>query len=159
MFEIRTEVKLGLALEQLLLVGSDMWRGSGTPSTECLLVVFRLKRRRREMYCGHARLSVCLSAAASTHYCTDPDVTWGMVYIWGAPSYTLLGGFAIGARVALLWQYVSECLYPLTCLVNNLQHGELCSCNSICPSSHVLCKTAFLPAGSLSFLLRTVWSE
>jgi len=33
------------------------------------------------MYCGHARLcvclSVCLSAAACPHYCTDPDVTWG----------------------------------------------------------------------------------
>ena len=31
---------------------------------------------RREMYCGHARLCVCLSAAACPHYCTDPDVTW-----------------------------------------------------------------------------------
>jgi len=33
------------------------------------------------MYCGHARLcvcvSVCLSAATCLHYCTDPDVTWG----------------------------------------------------------------------------------
>ena len=33
------------------------------------------------MYCGHARvcvcLSVCLSAAACPHYCTDPDVTRG----------------------------------------------------------------------------------
>jgi len=36
------------------------------------------------MYCGHARLCVCLcvyvpvclSAAACLHYCTDPDVTW-----------------------------------------------------------------------------------
>jgi len=37
--------------------------------------------RRRELYCGHARLCVrlCvyLSAAACPHYCTDPDVTWG----------------------------------------------------------------------------------
>jgi len=24
-------------------------------------------------------LSVCLSFAAFPHYCTDPDVTWGMV--------------------------------------------------------------------------------
>jgi len=34
------------------------------------------------MYCGHARLcvclSVCLSAVACPHYCTDPDVTWGV---------------------------------------------------------------------------------
>jgi len=33
------------------------------------------------MYCGHARLSVCvsvcLSAAVRPHYWTDPDVTWG----------------------------------------------------------------------------------
>jgi len=46
-----------------------------------LLFTFRVSRRRREMYCGYARLcvclSVCLSAAACPHYCTDPDVTWG----------------------------------------------------------------------------------
>jgi len=45
-----------------------------------LLVTFRVSRRRREIYCGHARmcvcLCVCLSAAACPHYCTDPDVTW-----------------------------------------------------------------------------------
>ena len=34
------------------------------------------------MYCGHARLcvcvslSVCLSEAVRPQYCTDPDVTW-----------------------------------------------------------------------------------
>jgi len=28
------------------------------------------------MYCDHARLCVCLSAAVHPHYCTDPDVTW-----------------------------------------------------------------------------------
>ena len=45
------------------------------------LVTFRVSRRRREMYCAHARLRVCLSvrAAAYPHYCTDPDVTWGSV--------------------------------------------------------------------------------
>jgi len=37
------------------------------------IITFRVSRRRHEMYCGHARLCVCLSAA----YCTDPDVTWG----------------------------------------------------------------------------------
>jgi len=47
------------------------------------LVAFRVIRRRREMYIGHARLcvplclSVCLSLAACPHYCTDPDVSWG----------------------------------------------------------------------------------
>jgi len=43
-------------------------------------VTFCVSRRPREMYCGHARLCVCLyvclSAAACPHYCTDPDVTW-----------------------------------------------------------------------------------
>ena len=36
------------------------------------LITFRVSRRPREMYCGHARLCVCLSAAACLHYCTDP---------------------------------------------------------------------------------------
>ena len=31
---------------------------------------------RGEMYTGHGRLCVCLSLAAFTHYCTDPDVSW-----------------------------------------------------------------------------------
>ena len=43
----------------------------------CLVVTFCVSRRQREMYCGHAHLCVCLSAAACLHYCTDPDVTWG----------------------------------------------------------------------------------
>ena len=29
------------------------------------------------MYCSHACMCVCLSAAACLHYCTDPDITWG----------------------------------------------------------------------------------
>jgi len=33
-------------------------------------------RRRRKMYCGYARLPVCLSAAVCPQYCTDPDVAW-----------------------------------------------------------------------------------
>jgi len=42
------------------------------------LIIFRVSRRRCKMYCGHVCLclSVCLSAAACPHYCTDPDVTW-----------------------------------------------------------------------------------
>jgi len=44
-----------------------------------------VSRRRRKMYCGHARLCGCLSVCVSVylsaavrrhHYCTDPDVTW-----------------------------------------------------------------------------------
>jgi len=75
-------------------------------------ITFRVTRRRREMCSGHARLCVCLclSAAACPHCCTDPDVTWGT----GAgcpPSCALLGGFAIGARVALLWQHSANAKY------------------------------------------------
>ena len=56
-------------------------------SSNCNTVIFTfcVSRRRRKMYCGHARLcvcvsvclSVCLYAAIRPHYCTDPDVTWG----------------------------------------------------------------------------------
>ena len=60
-------------------------------------LTFRVRHSRGEMYIGHGRLCVCLSLAAFPHYCTDQDVTWGMVGV-----YALLGGFAIGARVSLL---------------------------------------------------------
>jgi len=36
---------------------------------EQVAITFRLSRRRREMYTGHARLSVCLSVDAFPHYC------------------------------------------------------------------------------------------
>jgi len=53
----------------------------GTVALQYTVVTFRVGRRRREMYCGHVRLCVCLSACLSVasclHYCTDPDVTWG----------------------------------------------------------------------------------
>jgi len=42
-------------------------------------ITFCVSRRRRKMYCGHARLCVCvcacLSAAVRPHYCMDPHVT------------------------------------------------------------------------------------
>ena len=49
---------------------------------DCAIFTFCVSRRRRKMYCGHARLClrvcvcVCLSAAACPHYWTDPDETW-----------------------------------------------------------------------------------
>ena len=54
-------------------------------ATRLYLITFCVSRGRRKMYCGHARLcvcvsvclSVCLSAAVRPHYCKDPDVTWG----------------------------------------------------------------------------------
>ena len=47
-----------------------------TAHSELRLVTFCVSRRRRKMYCGHARLCVCLSAVVGPHYCTDPNVTW-----------------------------------------------------------------------------------
>jgi len=71
-------------------------------------ITFRMSRSRGEMHIGHGRLCVCLSVclpvcpslAAFSHYCTDPDVTLGMVGVLS--SCALLGGFAIGVRISLL---------------------------------------------------------
>ena len=43
------------------------------------IVTFCVSRRRRKMYCGHARLCVCLSVRGRTPTLlpADPDVTWG----------------------------------------------------------------------------------
>jgi len=46
------------------------------------LITFRVSRRPREMYCGHARLCVCLCVCLSVRgrmftLFTEPDVTWG----------------------------------------------------------------------------------
>ena len=81
-----------------------------TVITTCTWVfTFRVSRRPREMYCGHARLCVCLSVCVSVHgriptLLHGPGCNLGE---WsGMPSScALLGGFAIGARDALLWQH------------------------------------------------------
>ena len=53
------------------------------PPSGQLVITLRVRRSRREMYIGHGRLCACVPAclfvAAFSHYCTDPDVTWGMV--------------------------------------------------------------------------------
>ena len=84
------------------LFQAHVYCGHGRPSQLLLssFITFRVSRRLREMYIGHARLCVCLSLAAFPHYCTDPGVTGGMV--GDAPCCALLGGFAIGSRVSLL---------------------------------------------------------
>jgi len=69
------------------------------------------------MYCGPARLCVCLSAAVRPHYCTDLDVTWGHGSL--PPSCALLGGFAIGTRVALLWQHTGNVCIGIAFEVQN----------------------------------------
>jgi len=62
----------------------DLWKQTTNMSlSECrrnaiyTAITFHMSRRRCEMYCSHARMCVCLSAAACLHYCMDPDVTWG----------------------------------------------------------------------------------
>jgi len=67
--------------------------------------------------CLSVYVSVCLSAAVRPHYCTDLDVTWGRNR-GCPPSCALLGGFAIGARVALLWQHNVNPSYKL--VINKL---------------------------------------
>jgi len=72
-------------IHTLICYSSKPWLSTGTSRLQeqgayplkLPLITFRVSRTRREMYCGHARLRVCLSAAACLHYCTDPGVTWG----------------------------------------------------------------------------------
>ena len=52
---------------------------SGASLVRYGIITFCVSRRRRKMYRGHSRLSVCLSEAVRPHYCMDPDVTWGVV--------------------------------------------------------------------------------
>ena len=52
---------------------------------------------------------ICVSVSVLTafpHYCMDPDITRGMVE--GPSRCALMGGFAIGAQVSLLWQHSAE---------------------------------------------------
>jgi len=89
-------------------------------------ITFRVSRRRHEMYSVHGRLcvSVCLSLAACPHYCTDPDVTEGMI---GVPSScALLGGLQSVHRFRCYdniarTRNVSECLYSLYAWLNSVQ--------------------------------------
>jgi len=55
---------------QTLVVFFAFDETKSTSLNHAFLVTFRVSRRRHEMYCGHARLSVCvcLSAAACLHY-------------------------------------------------------------------------------------------
>jgi len=88
--------------------------GRAAMMLDILVITFRVSRRPREMYCGHARLcvcvSVCLSAAACLHYYTDPDVTWRsgrgcplVVHYW-ADLQSVTGYVAM----ATLWKCVAE---------------------------------------------------
>jgi len=47
---------VGAVLQQVVEISNVFARG-------CHAVTFRVSRRPREMYCGHARLSVCVSVS------------------------------------------------------------------------------------------------
>ena len=70
---------------------------------------------------------VCLSARGrmlTVHYCTDPDVTWGVV--GDAPNRALLGRFAIGGRVALLRQQSEREMLASTYLYSLYAYSLYC---------------------------------
>ena len=71
-----------------------------------VIITFRVRRSRGEMYSGHGHLCVCLSLSLSLvacSHCTDLDVSWECL---GVPSScALLGGFTIGALYSLIWQH------------------------------------------------------
>jgi len=79
--------------------------------TVCSLVTFCI--RHSQEICIVATpicLSVCLFLTAFLHYCRDPDVTLGNGMECPFVSCALLGRFAIGARVSLLWQtHIDRC--------------------------------------------------
>ena len=58
-----------------------IWHRPTCQSCSVLIITFRVRRSRGEMYIGHGRSCVCvsvwLSLAALPHYSTDPNVTWG----------------------------------------------------------------------------------
>jgi len=60
------------------------------------------------MYIGHARQCVCLTVPRRMPTLLHgPRCKFGGM-VGGAPSCALLGGFAISARVSLLWQQSGE---------------------------------------------------
>jgi len=86
-------------------------------SAQTSIVTFCVSLRRRKMYCGHARLCVSLSVCLSVRG-RMPTLLHGPGCNLGSgrgcpPSCALFGGFAIGARVALLWQHNANPSYKL----------------------------------------------
>jgi len=109
--------------------GIDMIRRNYVTVTICIFLLLHFAWGVAEAKCiiiiGHGRLCVCLcvclSLSAFPHYCTDPDISWGMAGMFS--SCASLDGFAISARVSLLWQPPNaKCQrVPVLalCLVNN----------------------------------------
>ena len=79
-----------------------------------------MSRRRLEMYVSHARLSVCVTVRGRiTLHGPGCNLRNGK----GCP----LGGFAMGARVSLLWQHSAEReMSASACMCTRFMSG--CSC-------------------------------
>jgi len=73
----------------------------------CVFVTFRVRHSQGKMYIGHGHLCVCLSVCLPSPHSHTTAHTWmELGGIVGVPSNcALLGGFAIGAWVSLLWQH------------------------------------------------------
>jgi len=96
------------------LVCFNIWHGY-------LLITFRVSCRRREMYSGHARLCVCLSVCPSPHSHTT----------------ALLGGFAVGARVSLLWQHSANAKCQRVLVLALCMATNFCLCHAHYLAFHV----------------------
>jgi len=94
-----------------------LYKYSSFPFLSFHLITFRVSRRPREMYCGHARLCVCLSACPRPHAymptCKDPDVTWRtgrgcplVVHCWA--DLQSVHGLRCYGKLATLWKCVAE---------------------------------------------------
>jgi len=90
---------------------SRLWSFRNNLHVYYILVTFRVRRSRSEMYIGHDRLWVCLSLTTFLHYCMDLDVTWGngrgchlVVHYWA-----YLQSVHAVACISLLRQHSAKC--------------------------------------------------
>jgi len=113
-----------MSINSLKRPAIDKKAGGSGPKMACLqartslMITFHVRHRRDEMYIGHGRLCVCLlclSLDAFHHFCTEPDVTWGMAGC-ALHQHRLIGFRAVGAGVevfpfALAWPilYTTAC--------------------------------------------------
>jgi len=82
-----------------------VWQHDAQKVFSILFITFRMSRRSREMYIGHARLcvcvSVCLSPNSHTTARTRMQLTWGFplfVHYWA--DLQSVHGFTLQMRIA-----------------------------------------------------------
>jgi len=92
------------------------------------LLTFRVTHSWGEMYIGHGRLCVCLSLTEFPHYCTDPDLIWGIV---GVPSSCACGyldpPYAVTSPYSTRLLLLSESAVDfVTCCMRVCSENRLC---------------------------------